>query len=327
MKRWGTLLVLLALLAWSSPGPRGAGPGSSAAARGPCRPRVTVRSHGARLQETALGCYVADAMRAGAGTEIAVECGGHLVEQSAGGSLTMEDVEAVFAGDLEVAAVEITAGQLFDLLEYAVGNAESMRPNGWIRNRPATGFPRFPVFLEFDVSQLAGRRIRQVRMADGTELRREDGGKITAALPVDMLDGSLGFSMLDGLSYRTVGRQSQLLAAHIRSQGRRWRFRRRGVSPWWDRRREPSMRACAWGRLCPTQFSSFFSSGCPSWSGSGGRRAPDPLICADCPAARQTHKKATGEFLPWPFVIGFRAGRGFRDAERAPRPGCAGHSR
>ena len=219
MRRLGILLALMILLAWSAPA-FAAEETVIGSSTGAMSPRVTVRSYGARLQETALGCYVADAMRAGAGTDIAVECGGHLVNSLPGGSLTMEDAEAVFAGDLEVAAVEITAGQLFDLLEYAVGNAEIDEAERLDPESASDRFPQISGFsFEFDVSQLAGRRIRQVRMADGTELRREDGGKITAALPVDMLDGSLGFSMLDGLSCRTVGRQSQLLAAHIRSQG------------------------------------------------------------------------------------------------------------
>lgn len=218
MRRWGAFLALAAMLAWLTPAV-GAAP-SLGSSPGAMSPRATARSYGARLQETALGCYVADAMRAGAGTDIAIECGGHLVSSLPGGSLTMEDVEAVFAGDLEVAAVEISAGQLFDLLEYAVGNAEI---DGSERLDPGTGsdvFPQVSGFsFEFDVSQLAGRRVRWVRMDDGTELLREDGRTVTAALPVDMLDGSMGFFMLEELPYRTVGRQSQLLAGHIRSQG------------------------------------------------------------------------------------------------------------
>ena len=132
----------------------------------------------------------------------------------------MEDAEAVFAGDLEVAAVEITAGQLFDLLEYAVGNAEIDEAERLDPESASDCFPQISGFsFEFDVSQLAGQRVRQVRLDDGTGLRREDDRAITAALPVDMLDGSLGFTMLDGLSYRIVGTQSGLLADHIRGQG------------------------------------------------------------------------------------------------------------
>ena len=161
MRRLGILLALMILLAWSAPA-FAAEETVIGSSTGAMSPRVTVRSYGARLQETALGCYVADAMRAGAGTDIAVECGGHLVNSLPGGSLTMEDAEAVFAGDLEVAAVEITAGQLFDLLEYAVGNAEIDEAERLDPESASDRFPQISGFsFEFDVSQLAGRRIRQ----------------------------------------------------------------------------------------------------------------------------------------------------------------------
>ena len=187
---------------------------------GAMSPRATVRSYGARLQETALGAYVADSMRAGSGTEIAIECGGHLVDSLPGGSLTRADAKEVFAEDLQVAVVEVTAGQLFDLLEYAVGSAGLDEAERLDEETGSDCFPQISGFsFEFDVSQLAGRRLRWVMLDDGTVLRREDTRGLTAALPMDMLDGTLGFSMLDGMSYRTVGTQSQLLIEYIQGQG------------------------------------------------------------------------------------------------------------
>ena len=55
--------------------------GSSTAAMSP---NVTTRSYGARLQETALGCYVADSLRAGTGAQLAIVCGGLLVQSLPG---------------------------------------------------------------------------------------------------------------------------------------------------------------------------------------------------------------------------------------------------
>lgn len=183
-------------------------------------PNMTTQSYGARLEETALGCYVADGMRSGCGTDIAIECGGHLVRSLPGGTLTEEDTRAVFAGDLEVAVVELTADQLFDLLEYAVGELQIDEAERLDRESGSDRFPQVSGFsFEFDVSQLPGRRLRRVTLADGTELSRGDPRILTAALPMDMLDGTLGFSMLEGLDCRAAGTQSELLIRHIREEG------------------------------------------------------------------------------------------------------------
>ena len=47
--------------------------GSSTGAMSPNR---TTQSYGAQLQETALGCYVADSLRAGTGAQLSIICGG-----------------------------------------------------------------------------------------------------------------------------------------------------------------------------------------------------------------------------------------------------------
>lgn len=183
-------------------------------------PNMTAQSFGARLEETALGNYVADGMRLGCGADIAIECGGHLIKSLPGGTLTEQDARAVFAQDLEVAVVELTPGMLFDLLEYAVGELRIDEAEQLDRNSGSDRFPQISGFsFEFDVSQLPGRRLRWVKLADGSELSREDRHVLTAALPMDMLDGTLDFSMLEGLGFRTAGTQSELLIRRIREQG------------------------------------------------------------------------------------------------------------
>ena len=183
-------------------------------------PRATSRSYGARLQETALGNFVADGMRSRAGTDIAIECGGHLVKALPGGSITEEDVRAVFAGDVELAAAELTAAQLFDLLEYAVSFAQITESEELDGDTGFDGFPQISGFsFAFDVSQKAGKRVRGVTLADGTALSRESDRRVTAVLPVDMLDGTLGFSMLEGLPYEVVGRQRETLVEYVSAQG------------------------------------------------------------------------------------------------------------
>ncbi len=180
-------------------------------------PNPTERSLGARLQETALGSYAADAMRFGAGTDIAIGCGGQLACSLPGGAITAEDARRVFAGDMELVSAELTCPQLFALLEYGVGEA---RIDESERLDPASGsdwFPQISGFsFTFDVSQAPGRRVRQVTLEGGEPLRREDSRTLTAALPRALLDGAPCCAGLEG---RPAGRQDELLAAHIAAQG------------------------------------------------------------------------------------------------------------
>lgn len=182
-------------------------------------PNHTTQSYGARVEETALGNYVADAFRQAAGTDIAIECGGHLVKSLPGGDLTAADAAAVFDRDRMVVAVELTAGQLFALLEHGVGaldidEAEQLDPESGF-----DGFPQVSGFsFVYDVSQKPGRRVRSVTLDGGAALSAGETRTLTAALPADMLDGSLGFSMLEGLPARPVGLQSELLSSLIAGQ-------------------------------------------------------------------------------------------------------------
>lgn len=225
------LPVLLAACLLRAPAAAASGAtviGSSTRAMSPNR---TTQSYGARVEETALGNYVADAFRQAAGTDIAIECGGHLVKSLPGGDLTAADAAAVFDRDRMVVAVELTAGQLFALLEHGVGTldideAEQLDPESGF-----DGFPQVSGFsFVYDVSQKPGRRVRSVTLDGGAALSAGEtrtltaalsAGEtrtLTAALPADMLDGSLGFSMLEGLPARPVGLQSELLSSLIAGQ-------------------------------------------------------------------------------------------------------------
>lgn len=198
----------------------GAGASAVGASEGAMSPRATAKSYGARLQETPLGSFVADGMRLAAGADIAIECGGHLVKALPGGTIMEEDARAVFAANLELAVVELTAAQLFDLLEYAVGFAQIDQNEQLDEDTGFDGFPQISGFsFAFDVSQKAGNRLREVTLGDGTVLSREDQLILRAVVPVDMLDGALGFTMLEGLPYEVVGRQQETLIAYIAGQG------------------------------------------------------------------------------------------------------------
>ena len=179
-------------------------------------PKQTAQSYGARLQETALGNLVADGMRAASGTQIAIACGGNLVKALGGGVITLEDVQAVFAEDQRIGVVEMTADCLFDVLEEAVGYVR-LDEREWLdADSGFDGFPQVSGFsFTYDASQLAGRRVRAVRLDDGTVLSRGAERLLTVALPESMTEGTLGFSMLAELPVRYSGTQAQALADHI----------------------------------------------------------------------------------------------------------------
>lgn len=180
-------------------------------------PNPTRQSLGAQLQETALGSYAADAVRAGTGTDIAILCGGQLSRSLPGGAVTAQDAEQVFSGDGEVVTVELTCQQLFDLLEFGVGSARIDDAERVDRGSGSEWFPQVSGFsFSFDISQLSGRRIRQVTLDSGEALHRTDPHVLTAALPRALLDAAPCCAGLEG---RPAGEPGRLLCAHITAQG------------------------------------------------------------------------------------------------------------
>ena len=184
-------------------------------------PNATSQSLGARLEETALGDYVADAFRLGTGAAVALVPGGMLAKSLPGGDLTAEDAEAVFEVSQAVCTIERTEEQLFALLEEGVGTLSLSEEEKLDPDSGPDGFLQISgVSVVFDASQRSGRRVRSITMDDGTALSRAGARSFTVAVPASMLDGSLGFSDLEGLDAQSsAGTAAQLLCAHIREQG------------------------------------------------------------------------------------------------------------
>lgn len=186
---------------------------------GAMSPRRTSVSYGSRVEETALGDFVADALRVETGAAVAVVCGGHLKESLPGGELTKTSVYAVFEEDHTVGVAELPVSLFFEVLEHAVGQtaideAERIDPNSGF-----DGFPQVSGFrFTYDVSQPTGERVREVTLDDGRSLSATDQGTVTLAAPGDLLRGELGFTMLRGTAYSEVGTQAELLAAYIASR-------------------------------------------------------------------------------------------------------------
>ncbi|WP_191398143.1 5'-nucleotidase C-terminal domain-containing protein [Flavonifractor sp. An306] len=191
--------------------------GSSTGAMSPNR---TTQSYGAQLQETALGCYVADSLRAGTGAQLSIICGGLLVQSLPGGTITSDDVKAVFQQDQPVLVVTIQAEALFQLLEQAVSYAQLGEDELLDPDSSAEQFPQISGFsFVFDVSQLPGRRVREITLEDGSPLERTDTRSFTLAVPRNMTDGTLGFSVLEGAAGTAAGTLSELLSSYVQGQG------------------------------------------------------------------------------------------------------------
>ena len=183
-------------------------------------PNATSQSLGARLEETALGDYVADALRLGIGADIAIVPGGMLTRSLPGGSVTRADAQGIFADDQMVYTVELTEQQLFALLEEGVSTLVLDDAERLEAGSGADAFPQVSGFaFVFDASQKAGKRVRSVTLDDGTALSKGGDRTLTAALPASMLDGSLGFADLKDLAATPVDTASELLCAHIQGQG------------------------------------------------------------------------------------------------------------
>lgn len=207
------LLAVLCRPAWSLPSE------IIATASRAMSPNATSRSLGARLEETALGNYVADAFRLGTACDIAAVPGSLLARGLPGGDLTKEDAAAVFAQAQTVVSVELTEGQLFELMEEGVedlvlSEAERLDPDSASdRFLQISGFS-----VTYDVSQRPGHRVRSVEKDDGTALSRDGEERLTAAVPEVMCSGALDYAVLRGAETVPVGAASELLSSHIAAQ-------------------------------------------------------------------------------------------------------------
>jgi 5'-nucleotidase len=83
-----------------------------------------------RQGESALGDWVADAMRTAAGTDFAFQNPGGLRADLDAGEVTMGDVYEVMPFDNQVATVTLTGSQVLDLLEHGVSPTTCVQLSG-----------------------------------------------------------------------------------------------------------------------------------------------------------------------------------------------------
>lgn len=150
---------------------------------------------GARGEECSLGDAAADALRDYAGTDIAFLPGGVFEYNLLGGDVTQEDISLVFPGNDTLGTAELTAEQVWDLLEYSVSAitvGEDDRVD-WEQSL-SDGFLQISgLRFRFDASSPPGERVIEVILDDGRSLSRGGDTIVTAAGTAALFEGAYGY--------------------------------------------------------------------------------------------------------------------------------------
>lgn len=154
---------------------------------------------GSEISETALGDVAADALRSVSQCDIAIVNGGELLSNLQVGDRTWLEILAIFEENKTVGIAQITAAQLWEILEYGVSFA-SLGENQKI-DAESSAFKGFPqvsgVEFKYDLSAPAGERIQYILVHD-TPVDREDGEtRFSLCATVFMLKGGYGYPVID----------------------------------------------------------------------------------------------------------------------------------
>lgn len=143
-----------------------------------------------------MGDVTADALRVASGADVAIVNGGELRANLQAGQRSWADVQAVFAENKTLAIADITAAQLWEILEHGIsyivlGEDEKT-------DAAASAFEGFPqisgLMFQCDLANTAGIRVMSVTLSDGRALARNDQEtRITLCATEYMLSGGYGY--------------------------------------------------------------------------------------------------------------------------------------
>lgn len=146
--------------------------------------------------EVLLGDVIADAVRNGAGADIAVINAGDFIPKLRFGELTWGDIVKMFPKDLNIAVAEVTGVQLKEILETGVSHIVMTEDETIDREASAYGgFPQISGFsFKYDVSAPPQQRVYEMTLASGESVRLDDDQQTyLLAAPIDMLSGGWGY--------------------------------------------------------------------------------------------------------------------------------------
>lgn len=169
------------------------------------------------VSQCELGSVAADALRAFAGTDIALVNTGDLQNDLNAGIVTAEDVRRVFREDKELARAQISPVQLYGILEHAVGQLQVDPATEKIMDQTAVfdGFCQVSGFrFQYDASADPGKRVLSVTLDDGRELSPEDTeSRLSLCASAYMLAGGYGFGPVEHESLGST--MSEALGAYV----------------------------------------------------------------------------------------------------------------
>ncbi|NLV50974.1 MAG: hypothetical protein GXY20_09830 [Clostridiales bacterium] len=154
----------------------------------------------ARSQECTLGDAVADAVRAALEADIAVVCGGDLINNLLPGEITWDGLRAVFKEDRPLAVAAVTPKELRGILEGGLSHITLDETETIDRVASAyDGFPQISGFmLSYDVSAPPGMRVYEIRL-NGEKLDLEDDMTVLKLAATEhMLSGGYGLPVIGG---------------------------------------------------------------------------------------------------------------------------------
>lgn len=148
-------------------------------------------------EECELGQAAADALRAVSGADVALVNGGDLSGDLHTGRVTAADIADVFSSDRPLAVAEVTAAQLWAMLEWSV-HAVTVDPATETVAEEASEFEGFchvsGVRLVYDASAPALERIQSLKLNDGRTLAPDDDETVLrVCAAAEMLSGGYGY--------------------------------------------------------------------------------------------------------------------------------------
>ena len=163
---------------------------------------IAVESQNSQSGECSLGDAVTDAVRRYLKSDVAIVCGGDLVNNLPAGDVTWDALRSVFAEDRHLATATVTIRQLREILEAGLSRVvmdESERIDAQASMHE--GFPQISGFtLFFEVSAPPGERVYEVIMGNESLDLDDDTKTVVLAATSFMLEGGYGMPKVEPIA-------------------------------------------------------------------------------------------------------------------------------
>jgi 5'-nucleotidase len=156
-----------------------------------------------RTQETNLADLVADSMRFGAGTDLAIVNGGGVRTSIPIGPITIKDAYNVMPFQNDVVTMTVTGENIYQAMEYSYAHAGA----------PFGGFVQVSgMVVTYDMSKEAGSRVVSITV-NGEEMDRT--ATYTLATLAFIASGGDGNKAFVGIPTQTVGLDVEAFAVYL----------------------------------------------------------------------------------------------------------------